>query len=140
MWLGPHGEIVNLDDEDEPHSWYVFTHEDMFGVSLDAERTQWKADGEHDYDMILAKVEANGWIRISRDVSDRQPHVAAISVNNARNLHRGIRWLQKHGIVLDGVHAEIETIMGDRIDYRYYKLDATDLDAFLQRGVLPRRS
>jgi hypothetical protein len=140
LWLGPKGEVIDLDVEDDSHSYYVLSHEDVFGVSLDAERKDWENEGELDYDTILAKAEQNGWIRISRDVMRRQPHVAAISTNNVRNLQRGIRWLLEHGIALIGVDAEIEVVQQHGISRRFYELYSTDLDAFLQRGFLPRHS
>jgi hypothetical protein len=140
LWLGPKGEAIDLNDEDVAHSLYVLRHQELFGIVLSAEEMRtWEEDGELQYDLIIARAEANGWVRTSGDThAGGAGNIAiAVSASNAQNILKGVRWIQKLGFTFHTVQAEIETLIGDKINQRYYHLTGDVLDKFLRRGVLP---
>jgi hypothetical protein len=139
LWLGPHGEAIDVEAEDVAHSIYVLKHQSLFDIIVSPdEMREWEQGGELDYDTIIARAEANGWVRTSRDTNRKQPGHVAISAANARGIARGLRWLEAHGYAILDVQAEIDTIVGNKPTQRYYHLNGDSLATFLRRGILPR--
>ena len=64
--------------------------------------------------------------------------MAAVSASNAQNVRRGVRFLQQHGLEIDSLQVEIETIVGDEVNQRFFTVEGEAFVRFVERGILPR--
>lgn len=140
LWISPDNDIVDLDDEDEPHSLFVANHPEWFGLReapvrahLEALRDP-EADLEFDYDTVIVMAEMGGWVRMSRDASQGS---AAVSASDPKHARRALRHLSELAPGFMAVDLEIERIEGKSVVRCLRRLSPDETILFMDRGILP---
>lgn len=140
LWIGPEGEMVDLDLEDRPHSLAVAQDPERFGLApgplVDhlAECDDPDLDVEFDYDTVILLAETKGWTRISRDATAGTLAVSAASETAAR---RAIRLLEGRGHGSLAFEVEIERFDGGFVRRSLHRMDMRQAAAFMRGGRLP---
>jgi len=134
LWLGPLGEVIDLDEDGDSHSAYIVHNEDVFGIGDQTMADATNNDDDLNYDLLIAAAEARGWVRISRDAGGNNGQAVAISARDARGIAYGLRWLEKNAFVVRMLQAEVETLSGTSVNRRYFQLSGEALERFRRRG------
>lgn len=144
LWIGPDDEIIDLDDEDEPHSLFVAKRPERFGLReapVSAHLAALQAPGcdcEFDYDTVIVMAEMNGWVRMSRDASKG---AAAVSASDPRHARRAIKLLAGLAPGFMSVDLEIERIDRDCVVRSLRRLPPDEVVRFMDKGILsPERT
>ena len=136
LWLGPADEVIDCTAADRSHAATVAEDPGKFGIDpADMRRLVafWDDhDFEFDYEYVIARAEANGWVRTSTDGANHNVSGASIPA-----VHRAMRWLADRGYLHDGAEIELERIVGSMIESQYYQLDMAQVDRFLRLRRLP---
>lgn len=140
LWIGPDNEIIDLDEDDLPHSLSVTGDPALFGLDPGpvarhmAEIETPGRDLDFDYDTIIVLAEMNGWVRVSRDASKGQ---AAVSASSTRQARRAIAHLMELAPGSPAIDLEIERIDGVHVDRLFCSLSADETARFVRLGSLP---
>ena len=124
MWLGPNGEVIDLDIDWQSHYDYVLENPEVFGLD--------HVSGTNKQITIAAQ--DNGWVRVSHDGSSKHGTGLCLSANSHRNVRSALRWMFKNHYYPSDMEIEINTPNGGVKEYLSLK-DPIEIDDYYRNRL-----